>query len=378
VIPAGRGGGRPAGSWARAGAAAGLVAILAAGCGATSAPQLAVPTPPAAAPVTEPVVLKSSPAARPEPDCPTTVPAMSPLPKPGQMPPGTTMARIKKRGFLIAGVDQDSYRWGYPNPSPTAGPGEAYLGFDIDILHALAYAIFGNPDKIGFLPVTQDFRMGAAYEGIVDVVADSITITCPRSQQVRFSIDYFDAGQRLLVQRGNQSVSVAPGPDHKLHISGLRGQKVCTVNTTTSVTNLTSVAKSDGFTVIGAGNWSDCLVLLQQHAVQAISTDNTILGGLEAEDPGLSLVGQPFSHEPHGLAFPKSDLYSATNAEFVSFANGVIRGLESRADGWCPEPRTASEMSCWAALYDKWVGPQLGLPAPTPPSPLYPPVGPSR
>ena len=38
------------------------------------------------------------------------------LPRPGQMPHGSTMAAIVRRGRLIAGVDQNSYLFGYRDP----------------------------------------------------------------------------------------------------------------------------------------------------------------------------------------------------------------------------------------------------------------------
>jgi polar amino acid transport system substrate-binding protein len=353
-------------------AGAALTAALTTSCGTASAgPAANVSVP---APQPSPTVLVR-PAGTPAPvstlSCQQYTPApMSPMPAPGQMPAGTTMAAILHRGYLIAGVDQDSYAWGYPNPAVSPPPGEAYVGFDIDVLHAVAQAIFGNPNKIHFVPVTQDFRMGAGHQGIVDVVADSVTITCPRAEQVNFSIDYFDAAQEVLVPRDNHTISVTLDSRNVPHVHGLAGRKVCTVRSTTSTQNLTALAKADRFGVIDAGNWSDCLVLLQQGTVQAVSTDNTILGGLAAEDPYVKLVGAPFSHEPHGLAFPQNDPASSTNREFVSFVNGVIVGLESSAAGYCPPVPRLAGASCWAALYGRWVEPQLGQ-LPAPPTPIF-------
>jgi polar amino acid transport system substrate-binding protein len=367
--------GRVAAWPARASASAILAAVLA-GCGAAAAaPRALVPPSPSVSTSSITPHGKPSRVTLPDQGCEPHVPPMSPMPAPGRMPAGTTMAEIQQRGYLIAGVDQDSYDWGSANPAPDRGqpnpellpPGEAYVGFDIDILHALARAIFGNADRIRFVPVTQEFRMGAAHDGVVDVVADSITINCIRARQVRFSDNYFNAGEALLVQGGNKTAGVRLTPGEPPEVTGLTGQKVCTVNTTTSVATLATLAGPDGFRLVATGNWSDCLVLLEQGAVQAISTDNTILGGLQAEDPSLKLVGPLFSLEPHGLAFPRSDLDSPTNAEFIGFANGVLRSLGAGV-GWCPEPRPKPGLSCWAALYDKWVAPQLGAAVPSPPA----------
>jgi polar amino acid transport system substrate-binding protein len=257
--------------------------------------------------------------------------------------------------------------------------GRHYAGFDVDILHALSYAIWGSFDDIRFVPVSQEYRMGSADQGIVDVVANSITILCSRTEQVQFSVDYLDAGEDFLVPAGNPD-GVSVSLDEKRRPVVTTDLKVplktCTVGTTTSADTLTALAVGGKITVVTAGNWSDCLVLLQQGRVGAISTDDTILGGIEAEAPYLVLAGKEFTVEPHGLAFPKftgknptqaSPSMPPDNTEFVSFANGVIRDLEdSKSTTPCPEPRLGGE-SCWSAMYRTWVAPQLGPPGPTHP-----------
>jgi polar amino acid transport system substrate-binding protein len=369
--------GRTRGGLTAGTAAALLAAVLAAGCGTVPSAASGAVTVPSPAPPMTLAVPSGAPAPVPaaDPLCSGTplldsASPISPMPSPGDMPAGSTMAAIEKRGYLLAGVDQNEYEWGYRNPAPT-GPGNAYLGFDIDVLHALAYAIFGNADAIRFVPVTEDFRLGAANTGLLDVVADSVTMTCSREAQVRFSVDYIDSAQELLVPRGVNNVSVRTSP--VVRIEGLRGKRVCTLGTTTSVANLNALARADGFSVILAENWSDCLVMLQQGQVQAFSTDASVLGGIEAEDPYLKLIGPSFSREPHGLAFPRSDPYSPGNEELVRFANGVILGLESRTDGgYCPEPQLPRDASCWAAMYRLWAEAQLtpGI-TPSPPTPHF-------
>jgi polar amino acid transport system substrate-binding protein len=211
--------------------------------------------------------------------------------------------------------------------------------------------------------------MGAANQGIVDVVADSISMTCLRAQQVGFSADYYDAHQELIVERSNDTASVTLDAQGIPQIGGLIGKKVCTVGGTTSITNILGLEKQGGFTTVTAENWSDCLVLLQQGEVQAVTTDNNLLGGFEAEDPYLKIVGQPMSDEQHGLAIPRSypDL-SSSERQFLSFINGVLTQLESSNSGWCPETRLPSDASCWAALYRVWIQPGLGGTVPSPPS----------
>jgi len=244
--------------------------------------------------------------------------------------PGSYMAKIRARGYLIAGVDQSTFHFGYLNPLD--GKIE---GFDIDMVHAIADAIFGNPNKVVFKAISDAQRIPDIQSGTVDIVAHTMTITCDRLQQVDFSTVYFEAGQRVLVQTNSPANAIAD----------LGGKKVCATTGSTSIENI-KAAPSHPIPV-AVPYWTDCLVLLQQGQVAAISTDDSILAGLTAQDPWTKIVGPRFSKEPYGLAISKQ------HADFVRFVNAVLQKL--RTDGQ------------WAASYTHWVG----SPAPPPPSAQY-------
>ncbi|GAA5201420.1 glutamate ABC transporter substrate-binding protein [Rugosimonospora acidiphila] len=254
------------------------------------------------------------------------------LPAPGQMPAGSTMADIVKHGHLTVGVDQNTYLFGYRD----AVSGQI-VGFDIDIAKRIAQAIFGdaNPNHLQLVAITSAQRIPFVQQGQVDIVADSMTINCERLQQVEFSTDYFDAGQKILVTKGS--------PYHT--IGDLGGKKVCAAAGTTSI--VTIATEPSHPIPVSVSDWTDCLVMLQQGQVQAVSTDDNILAGLAKQDPNTEVVGPRFTDEPHGLAIKKSD------TDFVRFVNGVLDRM--RTDG------------TWAQLYDHW----LGGPAPTPPASKY-------
>jgi polar amino acid transport system substrate-binding protein len=249
---------------------------------------------------------------------------------PPQVTPGSFMARIRARGYLIAGVDQTTYHFGYLNP--LSGQIE---GFDIDMARAVAAAVFGNPDKVVFRAITDAQRIPDVQSGAVDIVAHTMTINCARLQLVDFSTVYFDAGQRVLVEKD----STAHG------IGDLGGKKVCATTGSTSIANI--AAASSHPIPVAVPYWTDCLVLLQQGDVAAISTDDSILAGLAAQDPYTQLVGPSFTSEPYGLAISKQ------HPEFVRFVNAVL--AQVRSDGK------------WTASYKHWVG----TPAPPPPPARY-------
>ena len=79
---------------------------------------------PAGASVVHPVATPPPPA-----NCTASDPPPSPMPTPGHMPAGSWMAHIHARGYLIAGVDQNTYLWAYRDPATGQ-----LQGFDIDML----------------------------------------------------------------------------------------------------------------------------------------------------------------------------------------------------------------------------------------------------
>lgn len=252
-----------------------------------------------------------------------------PMPAPGQMPAGSTMAKISARGRLIVGVDQNTFLFGFRNPK--SGLIE---GFDIDVAREMARDIFGDPSKIQFQALTSAQRVPALQSGQVDLVVRSMTITCARLKDVAFSTVYYQANQRILA-RTNSGITGA---------TNLAGKRACATSGSTSVSNL--LALSPAPTLYGAADWTDCLVMLQQGQVDAVSTDDSILIGLQQQDPYLQVVGSSLSPEPYGIGVNRGV------TDLVRFVNGVLDRM--RADG------------TWQRIYNRWLSGLGAAPAPPP------------
>ncbi|HET7015390.1 MAG TPA: hypothetical protein VFI65_15845 [Streptosporangiaceae bacterium] len=78
-----------------------------------------------------------------------------PLPTPGHMPAGSTMAAIYKRGYLIVGVDQSIPLLSFRDPAT----GEID-GFDVAIARQAAKAIFGNEHAVKLVAITSAQQAG--------------------------------------------------------------------------------------------------------------------------------------------------------------------------------------------------------------------------
>jgi polar amino acid transport system substrate-binding protein len=308
------------------------VALTVAGCGSSTAPASVsvAPVDPWPAGATE---VTTAPAGG-DADCGDREASLrpGPLPSPGAMPPGSTMASIAERGRLIAGVDQSTDLFGFRNPA--TGQLE---GFDIDIAGEISRAIFGDPNRIQLRVVNAKEREAVLQSGEVDVVVRTYSITCERKRLVAFSTVYYYADQKILSAKGSGINSAET----------LAGKRVCAVSGTTSL------AKLLGFNprpqVFSATTWTDCLVMLQQGQVDAVSTDDSVLKGLAAQDPTMEVSGDSIAKEPYGIGV------NADHEDLVRFVNGVLEKI--RADG------------TWERLYETWLQ-ELG-PSPGPPAARY-------
>jgi polar amino acid transport system substrate-binding protein len=312
-------------------AATAALAVLAllGGCAVFGTEDTPVPTPAAS-----PSPGRGAAAAPAGCDDATSSYAPSALPSSDDLPSGSTMAKIKKRGRLVAGVSADSYLLGARNPLD--GQIE---GFDIDFVKAMAKAILGDENRYQLVVITAAQRIPALQSGQVDLVARNMTMTCDRWEQIAFSSEYYRAGQKIMVRLGSKATSLAD----------LAGRRVCAPNGTSSMDNL--VRLQPKAVAVGSDSHTGCLVLFQQGQVDAITGDDTVLAGLAAQDPYAVVPDQKaFTAEPYGLGM------NAKNVDLVRFVNARL--AQMRADGE------------WKTIYDRWFAGPLG-PAPSPPRAVY-------
>jgi polar amino acid transport system substrate-binding protein len=315
-----------------------LGAVVLAGCG-TSTPTVSPQVPVVNVIPKDAAIAHPSPPPPQQGNCTASLPPPAVMPSPGQMPSGSYMAQIQARGYLKVGVAQSTYLWGYRDPvSGQLSPS----GFDIDMLRQVAQAIFGSPNDIRYTIVPNKDRQQAVQSGEVDIVAETMTVTCAREKNVDFSTVYYQASQKILVPINS---SIKGKKD-------LGGKRVCGPADSTSVQNLVAPGMPQHIQIWTVNDMTDCMVMLQQHQVDAISTDDAILVGLKAQDPNnTTILPEPLSSEPYGLAISKA------HPDFTSFVNGVL--AQVRLDG------------TWAHIYDAWLLPQVGGATPAPPSASY-------
>lgn len=252
-----------------------------------------------------------------------------------EFPAGSYMAEIQPEGRLRVGVDTSTTL--FSSVDPQSGQFE---GFDVEIAREMAAALFGSRDAIEFVAIPYSTRVDVLAEGRVDMVVDTFTINCVRKDRIDFSSQYFTSSQRLLVRIDDQRTS----------IEEFGNRPVCAAAGSTSADNLRALPAPTP-RVVEVTDQADCLVLLQQGRVEGISTDDTILAGMKAQDPNVQIVGEAFSAEPYGIGLPPD------HPEYVQFVNAALEQVRSSGR--------------WTELYDEWLS---ALPSETggqPPAAAY-------
>jgi glutamate transport system substrate-binding protein len=233
-----------------------------------------------------------------------------------KFPADTTMGKIQAKGEIAIGVKYDVPPFGDKNPQ--SGDIE---GFDIDVGKAIANKLGVKPK---FIEAISDNRIPFLKNGTADLILSTMTINKERDQEIDFSEPYFVARGRVLV-----------GPDSDVKgVDDLgKGDSVCTALGSTYEENLKKQAPKAERKLVDS--YSECLELIQNGAVDAVSTDNVILTGMIIQDDTLKLVGEDLTTEPYGAGLKNGD------AAFKDFVDGTLE--EFKSDGR------------WKKTHEKWV-----------------------
>jgi general L-amino acid transport system substrate-binding protein len=107
-----------------------------------------------------------------------------------------TLKAVQDRGMLSCGVSQ-----GLPGFSAPDDKGN-WTGFDVDVCRAIAAAVFNDPTKVKFVPLSAKDRFTALQSGDIDVLSRNTTWTLERDtrQGVFAGVTYYD-GQGFLVKK---------------------------------------------------------------------------------------------------------------------------------------------------------------------------------
>lgn len=177
--------------------------------------------------------------------------------------------------------------------------GNEYSGFDVDVAKYVAKELGTDEGDITWVQAPSAQREQLISTGQVDLIFATYSITDERKEKVSFAGPYFVAGQDLLVRADDTSIT---GPD------ALDGKKLCSVTGSTSAQKVKD--QYPGVQLQELSGYSECLPALANGALDALTTDDTILAGLAAQPEyagKFKVVGSTFSEERYGVGLKKGD-----------------------------------------------------------------------
>jgi ABC-type amino acid transport substrate-binding protein len=216
----------------------------------------------------------------------------------------TTLETVKKRGKLVAGVKTDFPPFGYVDASGRN------LGFDVDVAHLFAKALFNDEQQVELVAVTSGNRIPFLQSAKIDIIIATVTITDERRQVVEFSDPYFLSGSLLLVPKA----SAVKGLDD------LGGKTVAVVQGAIQDKDVEQLQPKANR--IKFGKVSEAVLALKGGRADAYAHDDVLVLTLVKENADLKVVGNPFMPRPYGIAVRKGE------TEFIKWVNAELAKMK--------------------------------------------------
>lgn len=234
-----------------------------------------------------------------------------------------TLKTVQDRGKLVCGVSQ-----GIAGFSIKDDKG-AWSGFDVDFCRALAAAIFNDPGKVDFVPLSAAERFDALKDKKIDVLSRNSTWTMGREGEsgiVFTGVTFYD-GQGFMVPKARNINSALE----------LEGSKVCVQTGTTSEPNAADFLDANHINheVVEAATVAEVVQDYLSGKCDALTTDSSQLYALRSAFPKPGehvILADVISKEPLGPAVRQDDMQWFNIVKWVNYAllNAEELGVSSK------------------------------------------------
>jgi general L-amino acid transport system substrate-binding protein len=138
---------------------------------------------------------------------------------------GATFDGVKSRGQVICGVNTGLFGFSAPDEKGV------WRGIDVDVCRAVSAAMFGDPEKVSYRPLTTQQRFTALQSGEIDILSRNTTWTLSRDTDngLNFTAPVFYDGQGFLVSKklgvksaselSGATICVQPGTTTELNVA---------------------------------------------------------------------------------------------------------------------------------------------------------------
>ena len=237
---------------------------------------------------------------------------------------GETLARVRSNGKIRCGVTERLLGFSYQEKSGR------WQGFNVDFCRAIASAVFGNPDKVSFIPLSAPNRFPVLLSRKIDILAHTATWTFGREAGigVQFPAIYFYDGQTFM----------APAKKKLKKLEDLKGATICVEKGTTFQLNMADVfqVKKIPYTPMVFDSFEEVGKAFLAGKCEACTAERSVLSALRAEAPGgekgFTIMRGEISKEPLGPAVRCGDDEWITLVRWVLFAliEAEERGITSK------------------------------------------------
>lgn len=211
---------------------------------------------------------------------------------------GATFDAVRARGTLVCGVNVGVAGFSLPDSQGV------WRGMDADLCRAVAAVLFGDPQKVRFVPLTAIQRFVALQSGEIDVLIRQTTLTMTRDTSLGLrltTVNLYD-GHGFMVRRDARVTEP----------KGMDGMTVCLSPGTTNEQVTADWFRTNGlrFTPLLQERMADNATSLQAGRCDAIGTDATQLAALRSQfrNPAeFVILPERFSKEPYGPVVRRDD-----------------------------------------------------------------------
>ena len=248
------------------------------------------------------------------------------------------LATILARGKILVGTGSTNPPWHFKDDQGVL------VGYDVDMGHLLAKAIFDDPEKVEYVIQSSDSRIPNVLTDKVDITCQFMTVTAGRAQQVDFTIPYYREGVGLLLMKSGKHKNY---DDLKAAGSGATVSVLQNVYAEEMVHQALPEAKVDQYESVDL-----MYQALNSGRADAAATDMSSAKWFVTQNPDQYIEGgYGWNPQTYSCAVKKGDL------EFLHFVDIAFR-----------EAMTGVDFPTYAASFKKWFGeeppaPQVGFPS---------------
>lgn len=237
-----------------------------------------------------------------------------------------TLDTVRQRGSLVCGVNQGLQ--GFADHDTQGN----WAGFDVDFCRAVAAAIFDDPKKVSFVPLSASERFDALRDGKIDVLSRNSTWTLDREAGSGFlfaEVTYYD-GQGFMVARRLQATSALE----------LDKSSICVQKGTTTQLNLADYFRANSMTYheLSFETLAEALKAFEGGQCDVFTSDQSALYGARitlAKPEIADILPDVISKEPLGPVVRSDDIawfnivkwvgFALVNAEELGIGSGTVQ-----------------------------------------------------